>query len=356
MRLEAEVLELDGLARRAEASGRTRLEGQGVLLHADQLSWDREGGTVQAQGNVMLVRGSLAAVAERLTVNLLTRELSAEGALFMQKEGVTPEALSQLRSPEALLRAGRTTLAFTATRVRLLEGDTYVVEDLEFTPCDCDATRPSWSVSAASARLQAGGRAHLTRPTIFVHGVPIFWSPLLSLPLSDRATGLLMPAVDVSSLSGFSLDQPLFVTLGPSYDVTLTPGFAYGAKLSTEPTKPETFTQADSYGVKGFRLGTELNYAPSAGTRGRVSLRLLNDLRLQRDPRNPAPTVALTSKRGLRWTLDATMPRTWGRLPRSAGRLAALGRLPAARRDHGRGRRRRGELRALHRGALPPRG
>ncbi|MBF5044320.1 LPS-assembly protein LptD [Aggregicoccus sp. 17bor-14] len=289
--LSADTLALDGLTQKAEASGRATLEGQGVVIRADTLSWDRAAGKVEARGNVTLVRGTLAVVAERLTANLLTRELAAEGALFMQKEGVSPEQLAQAPSTEALLRAGRTTLTFTATRFQLLEGDSYVVEDLEFTPCDCDATHPSWHVSASSARLQAGGRAHLKSPTIFVHGVPIFWTPYLSLPLSDRATGLLMPLITTSSLSGFSVDQPFFLTLGRSWDLTLTPGYAFGSSAN------------GSFGLEGPRLGTELNYAPSAGTRGRISLRLLDDLRQQRDPRNPDPAFALDEQRGLRWNL-----------------------------------------------------
>jgi len=139
-------------------------------------------------------------------------------------------------------------------RIQRLGPNHYAVDGISFTPCDCKAEEPSWRIQADRADVEVGERVTLAWPVVYVHGVPVLPLPWAYLPLSDRRTGFLVPRIDTTYLTGLALQEPLFITLGQSADLTLTPGWFLGGA-----------------GVRGPRLLTELRYAPSEGTAGHES-------------------------------------------------------------------------------------
>ncbi|HZA13796.1 MAG TPA: LPS-assembly protein LptD, partial [Myxococcaceae bacterium] len=268
-----------------ELSGQTLIfRGHAVLrtaqmvVRADEVIYDQAEQRAQVRGNVMLVNGLLAAVADEVRVDMRTLEAQITGGLVLRKKNVTAEQLLEAKTPHELKKMGETVFVLSGSRIKRIGPNEFLVDDLSFTPCDCDPTEPSWRVEARSAQVELGERAILTFPAVYVYQVPIFWLPWLYLPLSDRRTGLLVPRPNFSALNGFSLEQPLFVTLGPSYDVTFTPGYSSGNSAGPQP-----------FGIKGGRLHTEFNYAPSERTSGRASLGLLYDVLPLRDALNPDP-------------------------------------------------------------------
>jgi LPS-assembly protein len=129
---------------------------------------------------------------------------------------------------------------------------------------------------------------------VYVRSVPVFALPWLYLPLAERRSGLLIPSPRTNSLNGFSLEQPIFLTLGRSYDITFTPGYYTGggdeAHKVWDETRPEgpgevEIREPRFNGVKGPRLLTEFRYTPSETMRGRATLGLLHDSRPRIDPR-----------------------------------------------------------------------
>ena len=155
------------------------------------------------------------------------------------------------------------------------------MKDLELTPCDCDPLHPSWGIRSHSADIFPGDHAWLSWPVVYVYQVPVLALPVLYVPLKDRKTGLLPTRPHFTVKSGFGLDQPVYVTLGDSYDMTLTPGYYFGLPhaLGEAPMDSNTFS-----GVQGPTLETELRYLPNAHTRGLVDLWLIDDLRPNRLP------------------------------------------------------------------------
>jgi LPS-assembly protein len=277
------------------------------VIRADEISYNHTTQVAEARGNVLLVMNGLAGFAERLTLDRRTRTLTAEsatgeGAAFIQKEDVTPEVLAAQETSEQLAKVGRNAFSFTTKGLRIEEDGTYVLEESSFTPCDCDVLHPTWRISTSGAQVKPDESATLTLPAVRVYGVPVLLLPWVYLPLAQRASGLLLPEVTGSGLSGFQLDQPLFLTLGRSYDLTLSPGYAFG----NDPKDP---TQG-SLGVKGPRLSTEFRYAPLADPEGnpamdgRLWMQLLYDLKPARDPLNPNVLAPGAPQRGLRgWGL-----------------------------------------------------
>jgi LPS-assembly protein len=272
--LEADQLLYEPAKETLVARGHTTLRTERLVLRADELIYDQANQQAYAKGNVMLVSGLLAAVADEIRLDIRSYEAHVGGGLFLRKKNVTPEQLLQARTPQELKNIGETVLTLTGSRIKRVGPNEFQVDDLSFTPCDCDPTEPSWRVEARRADVALGERAILAFPTVYVYQVPIFWLPWLYLPLSDRRTGLLIPRPNFSALNGFSLEQPVFVTLGESYDATFTPGYYAGGRDR-------------SFGIAGGRLHTEFRYAPSPRSSGRATVGLLYDRRNRRDPVEP---------------------------------------------------------------------
>src|SRR6185295_13200438 len=130
--------------------------------------------------------------------------------------------------------------------------NSFAVDDLAFTPCECGPGEPSWRVEANNANVKMGERAILTWPVVYVHSVPVFALPWLYLPLAERRSGLLVPRPTTSSLFGFGIDQPVFLTLGRSYDLTLTPGYYTGSSQEDHKLSEEvTLKEPRYFGVRG---------------------------------------------------------------------------------------------------------
>jgi len=269
------------------ARGHTELRTAETVLRADEVTYDQGKQTARASGNVMFVSGQFAAVADEVEVDLQSNEANVKGGLFMQKRNVTAEALRSAETPQQLRQMGETPVLISGTRIKRNGPNSFAVDDLAFTPCECGPGEPSWRVEANNASVVMGERAILTWPVVYVHSVPVFALPWLYLPLAERRSGLLVPRPTTSSLNGFGIDQPVFLTLGRSYDLTLTPGYYTGGSQE-EHTLSEEVTRKEPryFGVRGPRLHTEFRYVPSERTRGRATLGFLYDLQPPRDPRD----------------------------------------------------------------------
>jgi LPS-assembly protein len=285
------------------------------VLRAYDVTFDLAAKTARASGNVMFVSGQFAAIADEVAVDLQSNEANVKGGLFMQKRNVTAEALRSAKTPQELRQMGETPVLLSGTRIKRTGPNAFQVDDLAFSPCECQPGEPSWRVEANKANVEMGERATLTWPVVYVHSVPVFALPWLYLPLAERRSGLLVPRPSTSSLNGFSLDQPIFLTLGRSYDLTFTPGYYTGASqethvLFTDPATQESFSREEPryFGVRGPRLLNEFRYVPSERTRGRATLGFIYDLQPIRRPKDgtfyradDAPTGELLSDpRGLR--------------------------------------------------------
>lgn len=291
------------------ARGHTVLRSGEVLLRADEVTYDQSREVAVAKGNVMLVSGLMAAVADEVTVDVKSLEANVKGGLFMQKRGVPPEALLQAQTPQELRNLGETPVLLSGTRIKRTGTNSFEVDGLSFAPCLCEGGAPSWRVEASRANVELDEHATLSWPVVYVYSVPVFALPWLYLPLAERRSGLLVPRPTVSGLNGFSLEQPVFVTLGPSYDVTLTPAFYLGGSgaevIRVVGGESITREEPPRTGIRGPRLLTEFRYTPSVHTEGRATLGLLYDLHPLRNPVTgdfylDAASNLIPQRRGLR--------------------------------------------------------
>lgn len=270
------------------ARGHTELRTAETVLRADEVAYDQAAQTAKASGNVMFVSGQFAAVADEVLVDLRSNEASVKGGLFMQKRNVTAEALRAAQTPQELRQMGDTPVLLSGTHIKRTGPNAFQVDDLAFSPCACKPGEPSWRVEANKASVVMGERAILSWPVVYVHSVPVFAVPWLYLPLAERRSGLLVPRPTTSGLNGFGIDQPVFFTLGRSYDLTLTPGYYTGASSENHPFTSGTDTinrmEPRFVGMRGPRLLTEFRYVPSEQTHGRLTLGGVYDLQPLRNP------------------------------------------------------------------------
>ncbi len=306
--LVADSVVYESELQRLTARGHAELRTGEMVLRADELTYERETQRARASGNVMFVSGLMAAVADEMVMDMQSKEATVQGGLFMQKRGVTPEALRGARTPQELRAMGETPVLLSGTHIKRTGPNAFQVDDLAFTPCECGSGEPSWRVEAQDASVELGERAILSWPVVYVHSVPVFALPWLYLPLSDRRSGLLVPRPTLSGLSGFGFEQPIFITLGRSYDVTFTPGYFTGSREMHVLSEGLSREEPGFLGIRGPRLHTEFRYVPSERMRGRVTLGLIYDLNPPRDPvsslfyrEGGVPTAEpLSEARGLR--------------------------------------------------------
>jgi LPS-assembly protein len=264
---EKRLLELEGhvVARR----------GDGVL-RASSGTLDREHGTLALSGGVLGVQGRHVFLADAALVNLDGRSADLQGAVLYLKEKPAVAA-----NPTS----GRNSLILHGARVQQLSRDEFLAHDVTLTPCDCPG-EPDYELLATTARIDED-RAHLVGTRLRLMGATMPLFPL-SLPLTQRQSGLLAPQLGFASAFGFGYSQPVFITLGRSNDITLSPGLFTGTSHTYEPT-PGRRT------IRGPRLGAEWRYAPVEGTSGAVSVDLFYDFdkgdSRYHDPADPSATV-----------------------------------------------------------------
>lgn len=177
---------------------------------------------------------------------------------------------------------------------------TWTAEDVALTLCDC--ATPDWTLRASHIELVEHDRAWLYGPrlTLGKAGVPVT-PPLLplSIPLRARAAGFLAPRIAFLGGGLPTMDLPLFLPLGSSWDLTLSPGLRSDWPSSDHGT----------LGQLGARRGSaRLRYAPALGVSGSMeatwthdpSLHLLTTRQLDATSEERA-AGALAERVGLTW-------------------------------------------------------
>ncbi len=230
----------------------------GGILRAASGTLDRKNGVLKLEGGVLGVQDRQVFLADQAVVDLNARSAElTKAVLFIKDRTPNPDAP----------RSGSNALTMHGSRVRQLAGGRYLAEDVRLTPCDC-VGEPDYELLARTAEV-GDDRARLRGVKLRLGGVTLPMFPV-SLPLSGRASGLLAPQPGGAPSVGFSYSQPIFFTLGPSYDLTVSPGWYTGGHLHG--------TAPGDRSVKGPRLGLEGRYAPVEGTSGSLALDLYDDL------------------------------------------------------------------------------
>src|SRR4051812_43145260 len=212
--ITADSVSYDWQARRWTFTGNVRAVRGDGWLRADRGTYDGVKGLVTLTGNVFGVQGREVFVADEAVVDVDAREASLRAATLFLKDRTAP-----IPGDAAHARAGKNALTLKATTVRRLESGAIQAGSVSMTPCDC-AGDPDYELRSPSVTIE-GDRARLEHPALRILGATLPLPLALSLPLTDRQSGLFFPPLVFSSTTGFGPELPVFFTLGRSYDTTL---------------------------------------------------------------------------------------------------------------------------------------
>jgi len=181
--------------------GNVELNRGDQFLGTDKLTYDSENGTYLAEGSVRYQDAGMRIVAER-----------AHG-----DQEADRHTIEDLRY-QLIQRRGN-----GGAEAIELEGDHGAL--LGSTYSTCPPTERSWELQARRIDIDtAEGMGVARNATVRIGRVPVLYVPWLMFPIDDRRrTGLLWPAVRMSSRNGFDYRQPVYLNLAPNYDATITP-------------------------------------------------------------------------------------------------------------------------------------
>lgn len=233
----------------------------------------------EAQGNVILYTGKVEAVyrdqrgdirlnADRLTYNSVTRDVLAEGNVYLEQQGqiitserlefnldtkrgtfFTPSAFTD-RTPDG------TTVVVDSSRADKTGDDTYVLENAKLTACQ--ERVPKWSFTAKRARIRLDDRATLYNPLFRIKNIPVLYLPFVSLSIDkkDRSSGFLLPTSGSSNIKGRTLHTAYYQTLGRSADLLI---------------------RSDIYSKRGLGFGFDFRARPDEQSRIAIGSFLVKD-------------------------------------------------------------------------------
>jgi LPS-assembly protein len=245
-----------------------------IVIRARSAEYDPATGEVRAAGNVLLTDPTRVISADAVRA-VIGGSAEAEGVLAFVKD--RPVDLSGLRTVGEASRQGHNVLTVSAPSLRVEPDGRMLLHGARLTLCDCPGGRPpAWEITAKSADVVPGHRAILEWPVLRIappfvdQTVPVFIFPWLYFPLAERQSGLLIPTIGSTGSSGWSIAQPLYLTLGRSADATITGTYAFGLpKSDVEQGKPA---------IRGPGAITELRWAPAERAEGRAAFTYLDDL------------------------------------------------------------------------------
>ncbi len=202
-----------------------------VYVSADQLE-ALGPGVSEFTGNVELSRGDGRLRADRVRYARESGQIDAWGGVALSStldDHYQTEEV-HLRLPARTGYAGPGTFALARAHAR---GDAERVDFEGLTQTrltgvrytTCAPGQDSWYLHAGELELDTAediGTAY--HAWLEFQGVPVFYFPYFSFPISDRRkSGFLPPQVGYSDKRGFELGAPYYLNLAPNYDDTLIP-------------------------------------------------------------------------------------------------------------------------------------
>ena len=208
-----------------------------VLLIADRVHYDADGGVVSAEGNVEIARADRRLLADQVRYDQREDVVEALGNVIVLEPG--GEALfadqatfsGDLRDGVIDQLSARLTdnSLFAAAEARRISGERIEMDRAVYSPCRvCPESRlpPLWQITARQVTHDQAERTISYRNAFFeIFGVPLAYTPffLHPDPTVERESGFLTPSIGSDSELGFTLETPYYFALAPNYDLTLAP-------------------------------------------------------------------------------------------------------------------------------------
>jgi LPS-assembly protein len=237
--------------------------GTPVTVYADRIQNLERERLLVAEGNVQVEQGDVRLEADRLEINTETGEAVATGrvVMFDGRDRLNGERIEySVRTGTGIVYKAQGVAEphffFSGNSMERFGDKAYRIQRGVFTTCE-DET-PAWSVRLGSATAHLDDWMWGTNASFWVWRVPLVpFIPFFATSLrKDRHSGLLMPTFGSSEDKGFFVRQPIYIVLGDSQDLTLSPAY---------------------FEKRGFGIGATYRYIRREGSRGEIDGFYLHD-------------------------------------------------------------------------------
>ena len=181
--------------------GNVQVIQDGRQIQADKVNVTRPEQVLDAFGNVQFWDDGLYVTGDTAHVDMETEFATVDGAkfVFLDAHG----------------SGGAEKITLTSRNLARVEGATYTT---------CDPGQEDWVLVADDIELDRVTEWGTARNvTVKFKGMPIFYSPWMNFPLTDkRKTGFLTPSYRLSGETGFEFHLPYYWNIAPERDATLT--------------------------------------------------------------------------------------------------------------------------------------
>uniref|UniRef100_A0A7C5AMF9 LPS-assembly protein LptD n=1 Tax=Desulfobacca acetoxidans TaxID=60893 RepID=A0A7C5AMF9_9BACT len=197
-RLRAGLLVYDAATREYTASGGVELVQGDRRLSCEWAKVNEVTKVARLKGQVLIVLGEDRLSGQEGVFNLVTRCGEMHGArLFLKRNNFHVESVLIRKTGE----------------------QTFYAEEAVVTTCD--AARPPWSFKTRKINVVVEGQARAQGTTLRLAGLPVLYTPFLSLPvLRQRQSGLLLPHMNFDRSSGLVLEFPVYWAINNHSDAT----------------------------------------------------------------------------------------------------------------------------------------
>lgn len=212
-----------------------------VLLTADEVHYDKETSIVSAKGNVEIIQGASILLADFVEYNQNTNVMKAKGNVSLLDNsgnvsfGDEMEMQDDLKSGVIDAFKGRLTddSLLTANDANKQDENVTILYNALYSPCHVcagatDGSTPLWQLQASKIVIDKQAQeVNYDDAFMEFYGIPMLYTPYFShsTPNADNQSGLLTPSVRVSTNIGYEYKQPVYYTISPDKDITLTPVF-----------------------------------------------------------------------------------------------------------------------------------
>lgn len=201
---EADAMELDRANRLTHFRGHAVLEQPGNRLLSNEIDYDRQREHAVVPGPLFLQQPDMKLTARRGDYYPKTHK------------GALEQVDYRLLQPRARGKSAK---------VDLIDQKHTHYHQISYTTCP--PGNHGYLLRAKEMKVdRVKQEARLQHVTLSFQGLPIFYSPWLSVPLDHgRHSGFLPPTFGLTSNNGWDLTVPYYFNLAPNYDATLLPRY-----------------------------------------------------------------------------------------------------------------------------------
>ena len=194
--------------------GNVEIHYRTYILRADDVTYNSDSGETVANGHFTLDGGPND---DHIKASHGNYNVAAESGRFYDVIATTGLRFQENR----VILTSTAPFAFTGKLVEKTGSDHYVVYNGSITTCELP--HPNWKFDARKVVVDVGGNASIYHSDFLLHGIPIFYFPYATHPVSHdaRHSGFLIPTAGRSSTNGNEIGDEFYWAINRSMDATL---------------------------------------------------------------------------------------------------------------------------------------